>query len=150
MSHVLNYDGQYFRIEIAEVTGADNLDKTVYVSWCSDAFRELKDAAGQACSGFVTGSPFANRAEALNHAHDWIKASWDAQRAKRVHRPAEKGNLVYSVWLFKVDTSTEHQFQEFSDARLFAKAAEKGAGITKVEITNNESPECLTAWEKSK
>jgi hypothetical protein len=37
MSHVVNYDGQYFRIEIAEVTGADSPDKTVYASWCSDA-----------------------------------------------------------------------------------------------------------------
>jgi hypothetical protein len=146
MLHVLNHAGQYFRVEIAEVASAD---KTVYVGWCSNAFTDLKDAPSQACSRFVAGSPFANAAEALGQAQAWIRATWDSQQAWRASRPAEKGGVVYTVWLFKGDVSTEHQFPEFWDAKLFAEAAEKDAGVTKVGITNNESPQYLTLWERS-
>jgi hypothetical protein len=150
MSHVLNHDGQYFRIEIAEVSGPDQADKPVYVCWSSDAFRELRDAPGQACSRFVAGSPFSSWADALRHAQEWIKIDWDAQQARRARRPSEQGSMMYSVWLLKGDTTTEHRFGEFADARQFAKAAEKTEGVTKVGITNNESPEYLTIWEKGK
>ena len=37
MSHVLHYDGHYFRISVAEVTNPAEPNKPLYVSWCSDA-----------------------------------------------------------------------------------------------------------------
>ncbi len=40
-------------------------------------------------------------------------------------------------------------FAEFADAKAFAKAAEKSVSITRVGITNNESPQYLTLWDKS-
>ena len=150
MSHVVNHDGHSFRIEIAEVIDSKQNGKIAYAAWCSESFRELKDAPSQACTHFVAGSPFQSRADALSRAQDWIKSHWDAQKSKRAARPVGKDNLVYTVWLFRGDTSTEHPFQEFSDARLFATAAEKAEGITKVGITNSESPEYLTVWEKKK
>jgi hypothetical protein len=150
MSHVFHYDGHYFRIQIAEVVGADKPDATEYASWCSDAFRELKEAPSKACSRFVAGSPFASRDEALRRAQDSIKANREAQQARRSLTPAGRPDVFYTVWLFKGDLSSEHQFQEFSDARLFAESAKKEAGITKVGIVNNESPQYLTVWEKGK
>ena len=51
MSHVLAYDGQFFRVDITEVANPDDPDQTVYISWCSDAFKELKDMPSQA---FIT------------------------------------------------------------------------------------------------
>ena len=56
---------------------------------------------------------------------------------------------MYSVWLFKGDGSVEYDFKEFADAKSFAKAAEKGVEITKVGVTNRESPQYLTVWEKA-
>lgn len=57
--------------------------------------------------------------------------------------------IVYTVWLFKGDNSVGFEFEEFADAKTFAKAAEKSVEITKVLITNNESPQNLTTWEKT-
>ena len=56
---------------------------------------------------------------------------------------------MYTVWLSKGDSSVGFEFEEFSDAKTFAKAAEKSVEITKVVITNNESPQYLTIWEKA-
>src|SRR6185295_3816894 len=125
----------FFRIQVAEIIGANDSGKTQYVSWWSDAFRELKGAPRHACSHFVTGSPSVTLAEALRHAQDCIKAHLDAQKAKRADRRAPQATVVYTVWLHIGDTSTEHEFEEFSDASRFAKASEKREGITKVEIT---------------
>ena len=148
MSHVLAYDGQYFRVDITEVANYDDPDNAVYVSWCSDAFKELKEMPRQACSRFVAGPPLPKYAEARRHAYDWIKINWDAQAAKRANKARDIVGVVYTVWLFKGDSSLGFEFAEFSNAKTFAKAAEKSVEITKVEITNNESPQYLAIWEK--
>ena len=149
MSHVLAYDGQFFRVDITEVANPDDPDQTVYVSWCSDAFKELKDMPSQAFSRFIAGSPLPKYAEARRHAYDWIKTNWDAQKAKRVDKVRDIVGVMYTVWLSKGDSPVGFEFEEFSDAKTFAKAAEKSVEITKVVITNNESPQNLTIWEKA-
>jgi hypothetical protein len=78
MSHVLAYDGQYFRVDITEVANRDDPDKAVYISWCSDAFKELKDMPSQSISRFIAGPPLPKYDDARRHAYDWIKTSWDA------------------------------------------------------------------------
>jgi hypothetical protein len=152
MSHVVNYGGQYFRVELTEVVIPGDSDKTVYVGWCSEAFKELKDMPKQALSRFIAGPGLPTYAAALQHAQDWIKAQWDAQPAKR-SPPAPKGrdsvSVLYTVWLFKGDGSTGFEFEEFTDATAFAKAAEKSLSLTKVGTTNNESPQYLTVWERA-
>ncbi len=148
MSHVLHYDGQYFRVDITEVTNPDNPDKPVYVGWCSDAFRDLKDMPSHPLSRLVVGPPLPKHAEAEQFAHEWIKRDWDSQRGKRAIKGPNRPSVVYTVSLFKVDSSLKCEFDEFSDAKAFAKAAEKSADLTKVGITNNESPQYLTLWEK--
>ncbi len=150
MSHVLNYDGHYFRVDIIEVVNADEPEKAAYVGWCSDGFRELKDLPNKAVSRLVAGSPSPTPDEALRHAYDWIKVNWDAQSAKRPRKAGKALSLLYTVWLFRGDGSTEFDFEEFGDATAFAKAAEKSVSITKVGITNNESPQYLTVWERAK
>jgi hypothetical protein len=149
MLHILNYDGQYFCIEVAEVANTDASGRPVYVSWCSDAFRELKGAPSKACTRLVPGQPAGKQSDALRRAQDWIKTTWDSRQARPTEKPADLPTVIYSVWLFRGDESSEHTFGEFSDAKTFAKAAEKIADITKVGITNNESPQYLTIWEKS-
>jgi hypothetical protein len=149
MSHVLNYDGQYFRIEITEVANADDPEKAAYISWCSDAFKELKEMPSQVVSRLVAGPPLPNSADALRCAYDWIKINWDAQQANRTHKVGDKSGLLYTVSLFKGDSPFEFEFEEFSDAKAFARAAEKSIEITKVGITNNESPQYLTVWKKA-
>ncbi len=57
--------------------------------------------------------------------------------------------VMYTVWLFKGDSSFGFEFEQFSDAKTFAESAEKSVEITKVGITNNESPQYLTIWEKA-
>ena len=85
----------------------------------------------------------------MHFAHDWIKSDWDSQKGKRGYKTAERpGVIVPPVSLFKVESSLKCEFDEFSDAKAFAKAAEKSADLVKVGITNNESPQYLTLWEK--
>jgi hypothetical protein len=150
MSHVLAYDGHFFRVDIAEVANPDDPDKTEYVSWCSDAFNELKDMPDLTLSRFIAGPPLSKYSEARRHAYDWIKINWDAQKATRVNEVRRIVSVMYTVWLFKGNSSSGFEFEEFSDAKIFAKAAEKSVEITKVEITNNESPQILTLWEKAR
>jgi hypothetical protein len=152
MSHILNYDGHYFRVEVGEVADAQLPDKKEYVAWCSDASKELRDLPRQALSRFVAGPPLATHAEALRHAQDWIKTNWDAlrtQRSKQTRQTDQPVGFIYTVWLFKGESnSTGYDFKEFSDARAFAKTAETSFEITKVGITDPESPQYLTVWEK--
>ena len=149
MSHVLSYRGQYFRVDVAEVANSDAPDKSVYASWCSDAFRELKDLPQQTCSRFTGGSPLPTRAEALRHAYDWIRRNWDAKQARPISEPGDKLSVVCTAWLFKGDDPTGFDFKEFSEAKAFAEAAQKSINVTKVGVKNNESPQFLTLWEKS-
>jgi hypothetical protein len=148
MLHILNYDGQYFCIEVAEVANTDDSDRSVYVSWCSDAFRELKDAPSKACTRLVPGQPVGKQSDALRRAQDWTRKTWDSRQARPTEKPAGLPTVIYSVWLFRGDESSDYTFDEFMDAKTFAKAAEKIADITKVGIMNNESPQYLTIWEK--
>jgi hypothetical protein len=144
MSHVLKYNGHYFRIETCEVVNAQ-LSDTEYVAWCSDAFSDLRDLPRQALSNFVA-EPFPTPAEALLHVQDWIKANGNAPRVKPGDEPV---GFMYTVWLFKGDQSpSSYDFSDFADAKSFAKAAEKSVEITKVGITDRESPQYLTVWEK--
>ena len=149
MSHVLAYDGQYFRVDITAIASPDDLDKAMYVSWCSEAFTELKQMPSQALSRFITGPPLPKYDEARRHAYDWIRTNWDVQKAKRPNKARNVVGVMFTVWLFKGDGSLGFDFEEFSDAKMFAKAAEKSVEITKVGITNNESPEYLTVWERA-
>jgi hypothetical protein len=148
MSHVLAYDGQFFRVDITEVANPDDPDKAVYFSWCSHAFKELKDMPRQALSRFIASPPLPNNAEARRHAYDWIKTDWDAQKTTRANKVRDIVGVMYTVWLFKGDSSSGFEFEDFSDAKTFAKLAEKSVEITKVGITNNESPQNLTIWER--
>jgi hypothetical protein len=148
MTHVLLYRGYYFRIDVCEVanvqsSGNENVE---YVAWCSDAFKDLRDLPRQALSRFVA-EPFPTHAEVLLHAQDWIKANWDSLRTKAGD---ELPGFVYTVWIFKGDSSpSTFDFSEFVDAKSFAKAAEKGIEITKIGITDRESPQYLAVWEKT-
>ena len=56
--------------------------------------------------------------------------------------------MVYQVTLVQEDRTSEFVFKEFTDAKRFASAAERMFAITKIGITNNESPEYLTLWKK--
>ena len=148
MSHALNYDGHYFRIEIGEVASLQlpDTEYVEYVAWCSDAFKELQDLPKQTLSRFVAG-PLPTYAEALHRAQDRIKSNWDAQRTKPVDEPV---GFLYTVWLFKGGgSSSRYAFSEFADAKSFAKAAEKSVEITKVGITDPESPQYLVVWERA-
>lgn len=148
MSHVLQYDQRYFRVEVAEVANRDEPGKPTYVAWCSAGFGDLTAAPSQPLTRFVAGAPQASEAAALEHAYQWIKNAADAPKSTAVHK-ARPVNVVYTVWLFKGDHSFGFEFDEFSDAKLFAKAAESSSEITKVGITNNESPQYLTIWNKT-
>jgi hypothetical protein len=149
MTHIFRYDGHYFRLEIAEVVNPDQPGSPVYVGWCSDGFRDLKDMPSHGLSTFVVGPQHSSSADALHYSQDWIKSHWDAQKTKRGARGGPRPVVIYTVSLFKVDSSLKCEFDEFSDAKAFAKAAEKSADLIKVGITNNESPQYLTLWEKS-
>ena len=148
MSHVLHYRNQYFRVDVIEVTNPDEPDKSTFVSWCSDAFLELKDMPSHALSRFVVGPPLSKHSDALHHAYEWIKNEWDSRKGKGIVKGAKRPEVIYTVSLFKVDGALKCEFDEFSDAKAFAKAAEKSADLLKVGITNNESPQYLTLWEK--
>jgi hypothetical protein len=149
MSNVLAYDGHFFRVDITEVTNPDGPAKSMYVSWCSEGFKELKDMPRQSLSRLIAGPPLPEYADARRHAYDWIKTNWDAQQTKRATQARDIVGVVYTVWLFKGESSSGFEFEQFSDAKTFAKAAEKSLEITKVGITNNESPQNLTIWERS-
>jgi hypothetical protein len=148
MTHILHYDGHYFRIDVVEVIDVDDAGKKTYVSWCSEGVRELKKLPGQASSLFVSGSPLPKHDEALQFACEWIKKRWNAREAKPAHKAGDKTGVLYKVRLFKGDDSLECEFEEFADAKSFARTAEKIVDIRKVGITNNESPQYLTVWEK--
>jgi hypothetical protein len=148
MPHVLKYQGHYVRIEIGEVARFQAPDKEYveYVAWCSDACKELRDLPRQSLSQLVPGL-LPSYAEALRHAQDWIKTSSTIARAKSVE---ELVGFLYTVWLFKGESgSSSYDFSEFADAKEFAQAAEKSAQITKVGITDRESPQYLAVWEKT-
>ncbi len=150
MSHVLSYAGQYFRIDITEVASADLPQRPGYIAWASDAFRELKQMPSHPCTRMMAGPPHPTRDEALRHAYDWLKSDWDAQQTKRPYKPRRLGAVIYTVTIFQDGSPFECQFDEFSDAKLFAKAAEKIVDASKVVVTNNESPQPLTVWERAK
>jgi hypothetical protein len=149
MSHVLKYGARYFRVEIAEVADPSDPGKTVYAGWCSEGFRELKEMPAQSLSRFVPGPPAAKHADALQHAYDWIKSTWDTQQARRTFKADQSPAVMYIVRLFKDDHVVDFDFEDFTDAKSFAKAAERCVDITRVGITNNESPQYLTVWERS-
>ncbi|HEX4145289.1 MAG TPA: hypothetical protein VHY91_17415 [Pirellulales bacterium] len=149
MSHVLKYGARFFRVDIAEISSPDAPGKAEYASWCSEAFRELKDLPVQSLSRFIPGPPVATRAEALQHAHAWIKSTWDTQQARRTFQADKNMAVTYIVRLFRDDHAVDFEFADFTEAKSFARAAEKGIDVTKVGITNNESPQYLTVWERS-
>lgn len=148
MPHVFHYAGRYFRVEIAQVVKPDAADKVSYAAWCSDAFSNLQDLPNHPCSRMVPGPLFATEADALRQTDEWLRADLVAQQAKRPSKHGRAASVFYTVWLFKGVTSFGFEFAEFSDAKLFAGAAEKSSDVTKVGIKNNESPEFLTVWEK--
>jgi len=148
MPHVLNYRGQYYRVEIAEISRPDEPNRAEFVSWCSDPFRDLKDLPHHPGSRLVAGPPLPTYADALQHAFDWIMSHRAAQPDRPNAKPAGKASVLYTVWLFRGETSQGIDFAEFSDAKAFAGAAEKSVEITKVGIKNNESPQFLTMWER--
>jgi hypothetical protein len=147
MSHILNLDGRYFRVEIVEVASADNPDKPRYAAWCSEAFRELKDAPSQALSRFIDGPSQSTHAAALRHAYEWIKANAVTPRTPRNPQDGKIAGGIYTVWLFKAEGSTGFEFKDFADATSFAKAAEKSSLVTKVQIKNDDGPHHVTVWE---
>ena len=142
------YDGQYCRIDITAVASPDDLDKAVHASWCSEAFKELKQMPSQTLSRFITGPPLPKYDQARRHAYNWIKTNWDVQKVKRPNKARDAVSVTFTVWLFKGHGSLGFDLEEFSDAKLFAKTAEKSVEITKVGITNNESPEPLIVLER--
>ena len=80
MSHVLHYGNNYFRVDVIEVTNPDEPNKPKFVSWCSDAFRELKECQATRCRATSPARLFSNHADALRHADDWIKSEWDTNK----------------------------------------------------------------------
>jgi hypothetical protein len=149
MSHVLEHDGNYFRIEITEIAHTTDPGKTGHLSWCSDAFTDLKDMPSQKFSRFIGGPPIQDYADALRYAYDWIKSNSEA-RIKQPDKERDTAAVVYKVWIFNRSSSLGYEFEEYADAQAFAKAAEKSPDSTKVAITNNESPQYLTVWERDK
>jgi hypothetical protein len=150
MSHVLNYDGRFFRVDITEVASLDEPGKTVYVGWCSDAFKDLTEMPRHSCSQYIGGAPLPKYADALRNAHDWIKKNWDGQKIKQpIKTRASEASVLYTVWIFKGDSAFGCDFEEFTDAKSFANLAEKSIDVTKVGVKNNESPQFLTVWERS-
>ncbi|HTU26138.1 MAG TPA: hypothetical protein VMF30_12105 [Pirellulales bacterium] len=149
MSHVLKYEARYFRVETAEVVGPDDSSQAVYVSWCSEAFRELKDMPQNSLSRLVPVAPAATRAEALQQAFAWIKSTYDSQQARRTFKADQPKAITYIVRLFKDEHTLDFEFAEFTDAKAFAKAAEREIDVTKIGITNNESPQYLQVWERA-
>jgi hypothetical protein len=150
MAYVLKHGARYFRVEVVEVISPDESSKTVYHAWCSEAFRELKDLPAQTLARFIPGPPAAKQADALAQACDWIKSTWDTQQARRTFKADKSPAVTYIVRLFKDDHAVDFEFEDFTDAKTFGRAAEKGIDITKVGITNNESPQYLTVWERGK
>ena len=145
MSHVLAFKGQYFHVLVVEVVNADNPTKSGFVAWCSDGFGDLQEFPSQELTRFVAGPPLPTAAEALRHAHDWIKHNFGAP----VTEPARVATgITYTAWLFKGEKASGFEFAEFFDAKAFAAAAEKSSEITKIGITNNESPQYLTMWQR--
>jgi len=148
MSFVLKYGARFFRVEVAEIATPDDPGKKEYASWCSEAFRELKDMPAQSLSRIIPGAPVSTHAEALEHAYAWIKTTWDTQQARRTFKADQSAAVTYIVRLFKDDQTVDFEFEDFTEAKAFARAAEKDIDITKVGITNNESPQYLTVWER--
>ena len=150
MPHIFKHDDHYFRVDVVEVSAGETSARSAYVCWCSEAFKELEATPKQALTRFIAGPSVATYEDARRHAHDWIKATWDRQKAARPTRAPEVLSVIYTVWLFKGETTTGFDFEEFEDAQGFAKEAEKSLEITKILIKNNESPQYLTSWEKQK
>jgi hypothetical protein len=88
-----------------------------------------------------------NHEDARRYAFDWIKGNHDV-RSKPSDRVRDLAQVLYTVWIFKREGSLGYEFEDFAAARLFASAAEKSTESTKVVITNNESPQYLTVWER--
>ena len=105
-------------------------------------------AGSQSLSRFIPGPPASKHAEALEHAYAWIKTTWDTQQARRTFKADQNVAVTYIVRLFKDDHVVDFEFADFTEAKTFARAAEKCIDITKVGITNNESPQYLTVWER--
>jgi hypothetical protein len=152
MSHVLFYRGLYFRVEIAEVAGADDPAKSNFVAWASEAFRELAQGGKQVCSRFVPGQSATTQLEALDHAFQWIRSQADSREAQAPPaKPAGKPSVLYTVWLFKAeDDPVGFDFENFWEAEAFAETSKKTVAVLKVGIKNNESPQFLTVWERGK
>jgi hypothetical protein len=148
MSQVFSYRGQNFRIEVVEVASPDEPSKVAYASWYSDAFRDLQDMPNHRCTRLAVASPVATREEALRAAYDRIKSELDADRAKQTPQKGSALSVLYTVWVFKGDVPFGLDFQEFSDAKAFAAAAEKSIDASRIGIKNNESPQFLTLWER--
>jgi hypothetical protein len=148
MSHVLAYKGQYFRVLVAEVVNADDPAKSGFVAWCSDSFRNLEELPRQELTRFVAGPPQATATDALRHADEWIKRSFSAPVTEPTEPARVATGITYTAWLFKGEKPTGFEFAEFFDAKAFAAAAEKSSEITKIGITNNESPQYLTMWQR--
>ena len=144
-------DGMRWRTvspEIAELTSAAALVKTTFASWCSEGSRNLEATwPGQALSRFIDGPPQPSYAGRRNTPSTGSTRRRRADEA--VQEDARPGaGSIYTVWVFKGTSSTGYEFEEFTDAKAFASAAEKGRESTKVAITNNESPQYLTVWER--
>lgn len=109
----------------------------------------MKEAPREPCSRFIDAPPAPTRADACRQAYQWIKTDWTAKKASRGNETSHFSGVAYTVWLFKGASSWGFEFQEFADAKAFAKAAEKSVEVSKTAITNNESPQPLTIWEKA-
>lgn len=150
MSHVLAFKGQYFRVLVVEVVNADDPAKSGFVAWCSDPFRDLQELPSQELTRFVAGPPLASAADALRHADDWIKHNFGAPVLEPTEPARVATGITYTAWLFKGEKPSGFEFAGFFDAKAFAVAAEKCSEITKIGITNNESPQYLTIWQRGK
>jgi hypothetical protein len=148
MSFVLQYDGQHFRIDIVETASVDAPDKVAFVSWCSEGFKDLKSASRQSATHFVSGPPQPTYEEARRQAIDWIRSHREAGGKRPAAKARDLAQVIYTVWIFKRAESLGYEFEEFADAKAFASAAEKSRESTKVAITNNESPQYLTVWQR--
>ena len=147
MSQVYKIDDQYFRVEIAEIISASQPDKPTFVAWCSEGFADLKRMPREVLSRFVDRPPQSSIAEAQRQALEWIKANREPQ-AKPVAKKRDLAQVMYTVTVFQATGSMAYEFEDIAAAKSFAAAAEKSSEAIKVAITNNESPQYLTVWER--
>ena len=90
MSHIYEIDGQYFRVEIAEITSVSHPDKPTFAAWCSEGFTDLKQMPGQALSRYPGGPPSRHWPQRTRQALEWIKAHHEP-RAKPVAKKPRFG-----------------------------------------------------------